>query len=134
MKKFFLGLIGIVFVSIMALSLSSCGEDPVASPEKDLENNVSLMVGRWKLSWTAGAIIEFKSDHTGVWDNNEGESGDLVWVYSEKTNIIDITLYLEELKEHVRFFVEWVDDNSMLWYEVNSDGSKGKDYRTVIRQ
>jgi hypothetical protein len=128
MKKFFLGLIGIVFVSIMALSLSSCGEDPVASPEKDLENNVSLMVGRWKMPW--GAIMEFKSDHTGVWADNEGESGDLVWAYSEMTNILDIT-YTDE---QVRHFVEWVDDNCMFWYEVNSDGSKGKDYYTIIRQ
>ncbi len=128
MKKFFLGLIGIVFVSIMALSLSSCGEDPVASPEKDLENNVSLMVGRWKMPW--GTIMEFKSDHTGVWADNEGESGDLMWVYSEMTSILDIT-YTDE---RVRHFVEWVDDNSMLWYEVNSDGSKGKDYYTIIRQ
>ncbi len=49
MKKFFLSLISILFVSMMAFNLSSCSEEEV-EPGKEAE----ALVGKWKIVASAG--------------------------------------------------------------------------------
>ena len=47
MKKFIIGLIGVIFASVMALSLSSCGKEEVeVEPEKD-KDEVTIY-GTWR--------------------------------------------------------------------------------------
>lgn len=86
MKKFIIGLIGVIFASVMALSLSSCGKEEVES--------TPLIVGTWKFSWEDGyGLLKINEDMTAIyneWDDGEWDAKDekYNYIYDESKNII----------------------------------------------
>ena len=95
MKKFIFGLIGVIFASVMALSLSSCGEDLIEEIDKEQVDDekeetgkeTSQIVGVWKKG-SGRTTIKFKDDGTGYTEHN----GDFEWfayTFNSKTNVVD---------------------------------------------
>ena len=89
MKKYILGLIGIVFAFAMTFNLSSCSKEEV-EPEKE----TPLIVGTWKYSWGDGyCLLKINKDMTAIyneWDDGEWDAKDekYNYVYDESKNII----------------------------------------------
>lgn len=88
MKKYILGLIGIVFAFAMTFNLSSC------SKEKEEGEVTPLIIGTWKYSFGDGyCLLKINEDMTAIyneWDDGEWESKDekYSYVYDETNNII----------------------------------------------
>lgn len=109
MKKFIFGLIGIMFVSVMAFSLSSCSKEEV-EPEKE-EDEVTI-IGTWRY-YTDEAKgyyrqITLEEDGTLIWreyDSYENETsyctytyedGYITW-YDDRNNDIEAIWYVYKL-------------------------------------
>ena len=86
MKKFIIGLIGVIFASVMTLSLSSCG--------KEEGESTPLIVGTWKYFDDGGyCLLKINEDMTAIyneWDDGEWDAKDekYNYVYDETNNII----------------------------------------------
>lgn len=89
MKKYILGLIGIVFAFAMTFNLSSCSKEEV-EPEKE----TPLIVGTWKHFSDGGyCLLKINEDMTAIynqWDDGEWDGKDekYNYVYDETNNII----------------------------------------------
>ena len=87
MKKFIIGLIGVIFASVMALSLSSCGKEEVeVEPEKG-EDEVTIF-GTWRhyADKAKGYYeqITLEEDGTLIWrgiNENEDETSYDTYTY-----------------------------------------------------
>ena len=110
MKKFIIGLIGVMFVSAMAFSLSSCSKEDV-EPGKD-EDEVTIL-GTWR-HYTDKANgyyyqITLEKDGTLIWreiDSYEDETAYCTYTYEdgyitwyEKANDIEAIWYVYKLYE-----------------------------------
>ena len=117
MKKFIFGLIGVIFASVMAVSISSCGEDPIeeidkeqVDDEKEEEEGEStpLIVGAWKKG--SGRTIKFKDDGTGYTEHN----GDFEWfayTFNSKTNVVTITDGTAFEDDIDQFKIRFIEEN-----------------------
>lgn len=104
MKKFIIGLIGVMFVSAMAFCLSSCGnEEPEPEKEEDETNN---LVGKFEVEGAENlAYIEFKANASAIGYDEFGESEEFPYKYNEETKKLtffdqeegEISLWLEFL-------------------------------------
>ena len=134
MKKYLFALVGIMLISAMTFSFSSCSEDSVEDIGKGNPDITSPLVGKWKSVDEGGTIeFEFKSDYTGVsvYNGYDGrEEGSFIWLYDEEDKILEIIEVEGDVAESGKMPVEWVDENVMRWYEEGNEN----DYLVVIRQ
>lgn len=117
MKKFIIGLVGVIFASVMVVSISSCGEDPIEEIDKEQVDDekeetgkeTSQIVGVWKKGGVR-TIIKFKDDGTGYTEHN----GDFEWfayTFNSKTNVITITDGIVFEDDIDRFKIRFIEDN-----------------------
>lgn len=116
MKKFIIGLIGVMFVSAMAFSLSSCGnEEPEPEKEEDETNN---LVGKFEVEGAENlAYIEFKANASAIGYDEFGESSERTYQYNDETKKLtifeqkegDMSLWLEFLSNDR--IVGWTKEN-----------------------
>lgn len=136
MKKFIIGLIGVMFVSAMAFSLSSCSKEEV-EPGKD-EDEVTIL-GTWR-HYTDKANgyyyqITLEKDGTLIWreiDSYEDETLYCTYTYEdgymtwyEKANDIEAIWYVDKFDEStmVTHFVDkhtgtHDSDHKIIWARV----------------
>lgn len=90
MKKFFIGLIGVLFASVTTFSLSSCGNEEYGEGDSNMP-----FVGVWKsehsiMDFGTEHTIEFKSDRKYYVTTKEGpKSG--IWNYDEITRVLALS-------------------------------------------
>ena len=127
MKKFIFGLIGIMFVSVMAFSLSSCSKE-----DKD---EVTIL-GTWRC-YTDKAKgyyyqITLKEDRTLIWheiNDHENETINKNSTYTYKDGCI--TWYWENRVECI-WYVSLLYKTEMITYRVNKyTGERYEDERNI---
>lgn len=115
MNKQILKLFGIVFFSIMTLSISSCGEDPVEDMEEgqeqvdeEKEEETNPIVGAWKNA--SGYTVKFNVDGTGYIEHN----GDFEWfayTFNSKTYVVTITDGMAFEDDIDKFKIRFIEEN-----------------------
>ena len=120
MKKFIFGLIGIMFVSVMAFSLSSCSKEEV-EPGNDKDEVTILGTWRCYTDKTKGYYyqITLKEDRTLIWNeinDNENETINKNSTYTYKDGCI--TWYWEDSVEAI-WYVSQLYKTEMITYRVN---------------
>ena len=133
MKKYILGLIGVMFVSAMAFSLSSCSKEEV-EPEKE-EDEVTI-IGTWR-HYTNEAKgyyyqITLEEDGTLIWreitsHENETEystytyeNGYITWYWRYNYNDIEAIWYVYKLYE-----------STMVTYNVDDETGTHRNEQTI---
>ena len=120
MKKFIFGLIGIMFVSVMAFSLSSCSKEEM-EPEKDKDEMAFLGTWRCYTDKAKGYYqqVTLKKDGTWIWreineHENEFINKNSTYTYKDRY----ITWYLEDSVEAIVYIVQF-DKEEMITCFVN---------------
>lgn len=125
MKKFIFGLISVMFVSVMAFSLSSCSKEEV-EPGKD-EDEVTI-IGTWR-HYTDKANgyyyqITLEEDGTLIWreiDSNEDETLYDTYTYEDGY----ITWYESDNDIEAIWYVYKLYESTMVTYKVSKyDGTQ----------
>lgn len=127
MKKFIIGLIGVMFVSAMAFSLSSCSKEEV-EPGKD-EDEVTIL-GTWRCYEDEAKgyykQITLEEDGILIWrevDERENETLYATYTYENE----NITFYEGPNKIDCIWHVEKLSKTRMVTYRVNkNDGTYGR--------
>lgn len=117
MNKQILKLFGIVFFSIMTLSISSCGEDPVEDMEEgqeqvDDEKESNPIVGTW-VKKDRSMSITLMSDNTGYVNYNDGVTDIFKYTYNSRTSVVTITEGHFIENEIGSAKVEFIDKNTI---------------------
>lgn len=120
MKKFIIGLIGIMFVSVMTFSLSSCSKEEM-EPEKDKDEVTFLGTWRCYTDKAKGYYMQvtLKKDGTWIWreiNDHENEFINKNSTYTYKDRYI--TWYLEDSVEAIVYIVQF-DKEEMITCFVN---------------
>ena len=120
MKKFIIGLIGVMFVSAMAFSLSSCSKEEV-EPEKDKDEVTILGTWRCYTDKAKGYYhqITLKEDGTLIWREENDFGIDITnknstYTYKDRC----ITWYWEDSVEAI-WYVSQLYKTEMITYRVN---------------
>ena len=121
MKKFIIGLIGVMFVSVMAFSLSSCSKEEV-EPGKDKDEVTILGTWRCYTDKAKGYYrqITLKEDGTLIWREENDFGIDITnknstYTYKDRC----ITWYWEDSVEAIWYVVQ-LDQEEMITCFVNS--------------
>ena len=121
MKKFIIGLIGVMFVSAMAFSLSSCSKEEV-EPGKD-EDEVTI-IGTWRY-YTDEAKgyyrqITLEEDGTLIWrEYNSHEDETLYDTYTYEDGYI--TWYESDNDIEAIWYVYKLYESTMVTYNVDEE-------------
>ncbi len=130
MKKFIFGLIGIMFVSVMAFSLSSCSKEEV-EPEKE-EGDEPTILGTWRCEYGESyRQMTLEEDGIIIWcrvdANGTITSGPDYCTYTYENG--NITSYEAPGDIEVIMHVETLSKTRMVTYNVNRyDGTYGRQY------
>lgn len=131
MKKFIFGLIGIMFVSVMAFSLSSCSKEEV-EPEKE-EDEVTI-IGTWRY-YTDEAKgyyrqITLEEDGTLIWreyDSSENETSYDTYTYEDGY----ITWYWRDNDIEAIWYVYKLYESTMVTYNVDKETGTHGNRQTI---
>lgn len=126
MKKFIFGLIGIMFVSVMAFSLSSCSKEEV-EPGKDKDEVTILGTWRHYTDEAKGYYEQFTFEEDGIpiWrEVSDVENETLYATYTYENEII--TFYESPNEVDSRWYVVRLNKTSMITYKLYHDGSYGR--------
>lgn len=124
MKKYILGLLGIVFVSTMIFGFSSCKDNN----EEEAENSVASIYGTWRhyTNETKGYYeqITLKEDGILIWrevddyedetcyDTYTYENGNIIWHDGPNADDIEAIWHVAQLTK-----------SNLVTYDVEDDGS-----------
>lgn len=130
MKKFIIGLIGVMFVSAMAFSLSSCSKEEV-EPGKD-EDEVTI-IGTWRY-YTDEAKgyyrqITLEEDGTLIWrefNSHENETSYCTYTYEDGY----ITWYMDYDIEAI-WYVHKLYESTMVTYNVDKETGTHGNRQTI---
>ena len=130
MKKFIFGLIGIMFVSVMAFSLSSCSKEEV-EPEKE-EDEVTI-IGTWRY-YTDEAKSEYKQitleeDGTLIWHDTSGHGEISYCTYTYEDGYI--TWYWRYNEIEAIWYVFKLYESTMVTYNVDKETGTHGNRQTI---
>lgn len=131
MKKFIIGLIGVMFVSAMAFSLSSCSKEEV-EPEKE-EDEVTI-IGTWR-HYTNEATgdyyqITLEEDGTLIWHDTSGTHDETLYcTYTYEDGYI--TWYRRYNDIEAIWYVYKLYESTMVTYKVDEETGTHRNQQTI---
>ena len=131
MKKFIFGLIGIMFVSVMAFSLSSCSKEEV-EPGKDKDEVTILGTWRCYTDKAKGYYyqITLEEDGTLIWreyDSYENETSYCTYTYEDGY----ITWYDRDNDIEAIWYVYKLYESTMVTYDVDDETGTHRNQQTI---